>query len=153
MNKYLGFGLLVFGVIVFGICFQIYMINQQSNDNLLVEQTNQAQNRAVKIGDGRYVAYDQAIINDERYTTTILFFYSSDCQECMAFDGEIAGSKISRGVQILRVDSNSRADLKQKYEVATLPSFVRINPDGTKQQLWDAYGRTKTVEAIIENTQ
>jgi hypothetical protein len=104
------------------------------------------------VGKGRYVAYDSIIVADARYATTILFFYSDDCQECKSFDGEIANQTIPDGAQIMRVEVDGHKELRQKYDVGTLPSFVRIKSDGEKLKVWDGYGRTKTVEAIIQNT-
>lgn len=107
---------------------------------------------AKKLASGRYEVYSEASRQDNNYDTTILFFHAPWCPECRAFDEEIKKSGVPDGVQILKVDYDTNQDLRKHYGVTVQTSFVRVNNDGEKQAAWVGYGKTKSVDVIIENT-
>ena len=101
---------------------------------------------------GVYSAYAQNTVRHEGYTDTILFFHAPWCPECRAYDMVLSTMPIPDGVQILKVDYDSSTDLRKKYGVTIQTTFVKINHNGDKLSLWPAYGKEKTIDAIIDNT-
>lgn len=101
---------------------------------------------------GRYEAYSETNRQDDSYDTTILFFHAPWRPECRAFDEAIKKSGVPDGVQILKVDYDTNQGLRKQYGVTVQTSFVLVNNDGEKQAAWIGYGKTKSVDAIIENT-
>lgn len=103
------------------------------------------------LAEGRYTGYSEGEIAASGYDTTVLFFHASWCPECRAFEQAINDSTIPAGVQILKVDYDSSADLRQKYGVTLQSTFVSVNDDGAEVSQWVGYGKDKSVEAILEN--
>jgi thiol-disulfide isomerase/thioredoxin len=102
---------------------------------------------------GRYQTYEPGLVDDEGYATTILFFYAGWCPECRGYDQAITAGSIPSGVQILQVTYDDAQDLRKKYGVTIQSTFVRVDASGDKQVLWNGYGRDKSLNAILENTQ
>jgi len=148
-------------VAVVAIVFGVYVFNSQPaaspSQNVVDDSTSQSDSVSADSADqevaaqGRYVAYEADLVGDERYDQTMLFFYAPWCPECKAFDGELSNSEIPDGIQVLRVDYDSAGDLRKKYGVTTQTTFVRVDADGAKQALWVGYGRTKSIDAVVEN--
>jgi len=101
---------------------------------------------------GRYETYDSSLVGDSGYTTTILFFYAAWCPECRAYEQAINAGTIPAGVQILRVTYDDEQALRQKHGVTIQSTFVRVSSAGDTQKLWNGYGKSKSLDAIIENT-
>lgn len=101
---------------------------------------------------GRYIDYDESVLGDSKYTTTVLFFHAPWCVECRGFDAKLNSEPVPDGVQIVKVDYDTRQDLRQKYDVTIQTTFVRVDTNGDKLKKWVGYGKDKSVTAIIENT-
>lgn len=115
-------------------------------------ENTQESNTDKELAVGRYIDYDEAVLSDDKYSTTILFFHAPWCVECRGFDAQLTGEPIPSGVQVLKVDYDTRQDLRQKYDVTIQTTFVRVDVNGEKQAKWVGYGKDKSVTAIIENT-
>lgn len=102
---------------------------------------------------GRYTDYSAAAVADECYTDTILFFHAPWCPECRGFEEAIKSGEVPDGAQILKVDYDSATDLRKQHEVTIQSTFVRVDPAGERVKLWSGYGKDKSVDAILENTQ
>lgn len=102
---------------------------------------------------GRYTDYSAAAVADECYTDTILFFHAPWCPECRGFEEAINSGEVPEGAQILKVDYDSATDLRKQHEVTIQSTFVRVDPAGETVKLWSGYGKDKSVDAILENTQ
>jgi thiol-disulfide isomerase/thioredoxin len=144
------------GVLVFLLTEQTATTPAETAESTLqnsdIDQALPTASDETQTGDGRYVAYDSELVGGEGYTETILFFYAPWCPECRAFDGEISAADVPEGTQVLRVDYDSSQDLRKEYGVTTQTTFVKVDPSGKKQSLWVGYGRTKTLDAVLENT-
>lgn len=105
------------------------------------------------LATGRYAGYSEQERARENYSSTILFFYAPWCVECRGFEKAINDSEIPDGVQILKVDYDSSKELRKQYGVTIQSTFVRVSSAGEKQTVWVGYGKDKTVDAIIKNTQ
>lgn len=101
---------------------------------------------------GRYETYTASLVDDAGYATTILFFYAAWCPECRAYEQAIKADTIPAGVQILRVTYDDEQALRQKHGVTIQSTFVRVSSAGDTQKLWNGYGKSKSLDAIIENT-
>lgn len=128
-----------------------WTLYQSTQTPQIVSTTPQANDE--EIGDGRYVAYQPEAFDDKRYVTTILFFTRPGSEESDTFDGALSHSTIPSGVQIVRVDVSTQTELTQKYDITIPPTFVRVAEDGTAQKTWQAYGQTKTLEAVLAHTE
>lgn len=55
--------------------------------------------------------------------------------------------------QILKVDYDSRQDLRQKYGVTKQSTFVELDDDDDDHDhdIWVGYGQKKSINAILRN--
>lgn len=108
------------------------------------------------VAEGRFADYSEKNLqvgeDCPAYSETILFFHAPWCPECRGFEKAIARDDIPAGVQILKVDYDSSTDLKKKYGVTIQSTFVSVDSDGNKLKLWSGYGKSKSVDAILEST-
>lgn len=103
---------------------------------------------------GRYADYVDGNTLEHAYRKTILFFHASWCGECQAFDKVLRQGPIPAGVQILKVDYDSRQDLRQKYGVRMQSTFVELDDDDDDDDdhdIWVGYGKEKSINAILRN--
>ena len=121
--------------------------------SVVTETTNVNKQSGPSGAAGRYEIYKDLLLNDAEYDKTILFFYAPWCSECRAFEEAIQKEGVPAGTQILKVDYDSNQELRKKYGVTLQTTFVRVDKSGAKQKLWVGYGKDKTANAILENTQ
>lgn len=126
--------------------------NQTPQNTQAAPETPEASGETGALAEGRYEPYDPALVSGAGYNDTILFFHASWCPECRAFEAAINESGVPDGAQILKVDYDSSADLRQQYGVTIQSSFVKVNAAGERQSSWVGYGKDKSVDAILENT-
>ena len=101
---------------------------------------------------GRYADYVDGKNMEHAYKKTILFFHASWCGDCQAFDKVLREGPIPAGVQILKVDYDSRQDLRQKYGVTKQSTFVELDDDDDyDHDIWVGYGKEKSIRAILKN--
>lgn len=103
---------------------------------------------------GRYADYVDSNTMEHAYRKTILFFHAPQCGECQAFDKVLRKGPIPAGVQILKVDYDSRQDLRQKYGVTKQSTFVELDDDDDDDHdhdIWVGYGKEKSINAILRN--
>ncbi|MDO5343712.1 MAG: thioredoxin family protein [Candidatus Saccharibacteria bacterium] len=103
---------------------------------------------------GYYGDYTDARAADRSYDKTILFFHAPWCNECRAFEQAIQAGPIPADVQILKVDYDSRQDLRQKYGVRIQSTFVELDDDDDQDNdhdVWVGYGKDKSVDTILRN--
>ncbi len=153
MNKQRWF--IAIGLIVLASCVAVVMSGQKtgapSGDELTDSKAvDLPVNNAIALA-GRYTDYSEDKVDD--YAATILFFHASWCVECRGFEMAINSKGVPDDVQILKIDYDSSQDLRQRYGVTIQSTFVRVDKNGDKQKSWTGYGKEKTVDAILENTQ
>jgi len=102
---------------------------------------------------GRYADYVDGNTMEHAYRKTILFFHAPWCGDCQAFDEVLCEGPIPAGVQILKVDYDSRQDLRQKYGVTKQSTFVELDDDDDDHDhdVWVGYGKEKSIHAILKN--
>ena len=166
---------IVTAVIVGGIAGAIWLLRLQTPANESAvrqdnsrQSSNQSQSDAqkkpksqpstesqqpVNPSTGRYADYIDGKNMEHAYKKTILFFHASWCGECKAFDKVLREGPIPAGVQILKVDYDSRQDLRQKYGVRMQSTFVELDDDDDDydHDIWVGYGKEKSIHAILKN--
>jgi thiol-disulfide isomerase/thioredoxin len=87
---------------------------------------------------GVYVEYsDDAIARAEG--RVLLFFHAPWCPQCRSVEADILAEGVPAGVTIIKVDYDSRQDLRQRYGVTLQTTFVEVDADGTELQKHVAY--------------
>lgn len=87
---------------------------------------------------GAYVEYsDDAIAQAEG--RVLLFFHAPWCPQCRSVESDILAEGVPAGVTIIKVDYDSRQDLRQRYGVTLQTTFVEVDADGTELQKHVAY--------------
>lgn len=129
-----------------------------NSTNSTTPQTNQAPTSSSHAPTaqpaGYYGDYTDARAADRSYDTTILFFHAPWCSECRAFEQAIQSGTVPAGVQILKVDYDTRTDLRQKYGVRIQSTFVELDDDddqNANHDVWVGYGKDKSIDAILRN--
>ena len=72
------------------------------------------------------------------------------CPTCRAVDADISANlaDIPADTVILKVNYDAAAELKEKYGVTYQHTFVRVDGQGNKLELWNG---SPTLEAILEH--
>jgi thiol-disulfide isomerase/thioredoxin len=87
---------------------------------------------------GAYVDYsDDAIAQAEG--RVLLFFHAPWCPQCRSVESDILAEGVPDGVTIVKVDYDSRQDLRQQYGVTLQTTFVEVDAAGTELQKHVAY--------------
>ena len=126
----------------------------QSQSGGSTPQQSSGSQQPVNPNAGRYADYVDGNTMEHAYRKTILFFHNPQCGECQAFDKVLREGPIPAGVQILKVDYNSRQDLRQKYGVRMQSTFVELDDDDDDDHdhdIWVGYGKEKSIHAILKN--
>lgn len=64
----------------------------------------------------------------------LLFFHAPWCPQCRSLERDILADGVPEGVTILKVDYDSRQDLRQRYGVTQQTSFVEVDASGQRVQ-------------------
>ncbi|WP_309713208.1 thioredoxin family protein [Pseudolysinimonas sp.] len=87
---------------------------------------------------GAYVEYsDDAIAQAEG--RVLLFFHAPWCPQCRSIESDILAEGVPAGVTIIKIDYDSRQDLRQQYGVTLQTTFVEVDAAGTELQKHVAY--------------
>jgi thiol-disulfide isomerase/thioredoxin len=87
---------------------------------------------------GAYVEYsNDAIAQAEG--RVLLFFHAPWCPQCRSVESDILAEGVPAGVTIIKVDYDSRQDLRQRYGVTLQTTFVEVDADGAELQKHVAY--------------
>ncbi len=95
---------------------------------------------------GVYADYsDEALANATG--TTILFFHADWCSQCRSIEKGISPETLPENVTFLKVDYDSRQDLRQKYDVTLQTTFIVLDSSGNVVKKHVAY-EEPTFEAV-----
>ena len=87
---------------------------------------------------GVYVDYsDDAIAQAQG--RVLLFFHAPWCPQCRSVENDILAEGVPAGVTIIKVDYDSRQDLRQQYGVTLQTTFVEVDDAGAELQKHVAY--------------
>jgi thiol-disulfide isomerase/thioredoxin len=107
--------------------------SQQTSTNTTSEAPNETPSQP-----GVYTTYsDQSIAATPG--TKILFFHAPWCSQCKKIETSIEQSGIPSGVTVLKVDYDSRQDLRTQYGVTLQTTFVKVDDAGKKVDSYVAY--------------
>jgi len=83
----------------------------------------------------QYVSYSDDYL-ETTSGTRLLFFHAPWCPQCRALEADIVDNGLPEDVTVVKVDYDSRQDLKQKYGVTLQTTVVRVDDSGN---LVDSY--------------
>lgn len=87
---------------------------------------------------GAYIEYsDDGIAQAEG--RVLLFFHAPWCPQCRSVESDILAEGVPAGFTIIKVDYDSRQDLRQRYGVTLQTTFVEVDADGAELQKHVAY--------------
>jgi thiol-disulfide isomerase/thioredoxin len=87
---------------------------------------------------GAYVPFtDEALASAEG--ARVLFFHASWCPSCRALEESILAAGVPDGVTILKVDYDSRQDLRQQHGVRQQTTVVLLDENGGTAELYVPY--------------
>lgn len=102
--------------------------------------------------NGEYISLDDYNAHKDMYkdTTTVYFFHANWCPICVGIDNELNSDKsmIPAKTVIVKTDFDSAKDLRKKYGVTAQTSFVQVDKDGNKVNMWTANSAKDAVEKI-----
>ena len=62
----------------------------------------------------------------------MLFFHASWCPQCRALEEDIEANGVPDGITVLKVDYDSRQDLRQQYDVRQQTTLVVVDGSGAR---------------------
>lgn len=78
----------------------------------------------------------------------LLFFHAPWCPQCRSVESDILAQGVPDGLTIIKVDYDSRQDLRQQYGVTLQTTFVEVDADGTELQKHVAYDDPR-LDAVV----
>lgn len=96
---------------------------------------------------GEYVEYSDAALAAVE-GTPVLFFHAPWCPQCRALEESIETSGVPDGLVILKVDYDSRQDLRQRYGVTIQTTLVALDGAGEATASFVAYDDPSLVPAL-----
>ncbi len=101
------------------------------------------------VSPGVYEDYSDGSIADATAKgTTLLFFHAPWCGQCRDLESDILEYGVPDGVTIIKVDFDSRQDVRQQYDVNMRTTFVKLDASGTEVQRFVAYD-TPSLDAVV----
>jgi thiol-disulfide isomerase/thioredoxin len=88
--------------------------------------------------EGVYVEYSDDVIAQAE-GRVLLFFHAPWCPQCRSVESDILAEGVPDGLTIVKVDYDSRQDLRQRYGVTVQTTFVEVDAAGTELQKYVAY--------------
>jgi thioredoxin 1 len=87
---------------------------------------------------GRYVDWADYEGDEAAYAggDVVLFFHAPWCHECRGTAESIAADGVPDGLTVVKVDFDSRTDLRRRYGVTVQHTFVQVDRSGGKIAAW-----------------
>lgn len=100
--------------------------------------------------EGIYTEYTTARLADATDGTVVLFFHAPWCPTCQAADRDIRAhsEEIPSGLTILKTDFDDEDDLKKQYGVTFQHTFVEVDAQGNKLQIWNGGNLQEIVRRV-----
>jgi len=89
-----------------------------------------------EVSGEQYVDYSQNELNNSKEEFLILFFHANWCPSCKAFEEKILTEEIPENIKFFKVDYDSQAELRKKYNVVSQTTFVLVDSDGELKKRW-----------------
>lgn len=100
---------------------------------------------------GRYVdlaAYEQDG-KQARGTAVVLFFHAPWCPDCRRAQASLERDGVPEGLTVVKVDFDSRQDLRQRYGVTQQHTFVQVDPSGELIKRWTGSATGAAIKAQV----
>ena len=101
----------------------------------------------IMVKTGIYSAYSAAKLSATE--KNILFFHASWCPACAWADKNFSSSEISENINLLKVDYDSAADLKEKYGITMQHTFVLVDSKWEMIKKWSGSNDVKDLEMRV----
>lgn len=133
--------------------------NKQMNDtsDTVTQDENQSDNNSSpQAGAGRYVVYQDGVLEQHADNKRVLFFYANWCPTCIPVDKVFMNqeSQIPEGISVIRINYNDtetdkeEKDLAKKYGITYQHTFVQIDSDGNEVTKWNGGAMSELLENI-----
>jgi thiol-disulfide isomerase/thioredoxin len=99
------------------------------------------------VAPGSYVEYTDTAVADAD-GRILLFFHAPWCPQCRALEADILASGVPNGITIVKVDYDSRQDLRQQYGVTLQTTLVEVDSSGAARASHVAYD-DPTLAAVL----
>lgn len=119
--------------------------SSRPNDTHSKLNDGQAQNST----SGKYIDYTEDAIATNS-GQKVLFFHAPWCPQCRSIESGILEGPIPANITIIKVDYDSRQDLRQRYGVTLQTSFVKVDDQGNLISKYVAYDEP-TFDAVKRN--
>ncbi|WP_349425825.1 thioredoxin family protein [Microbacterium sp. LWS13-1.2] len=96
---------------------------------------------------GAYVDYSEDALAAAG-GTRVLFFHAPWCPQCRALESDILAAGVPAGVTVLKVDYDSRQDLRQQYGVRIQTTVVALDEEGNGTAAFVAYDEPTLAAAL-----
>ena len=99
---------------------------------------------------GKYIAYSESAYNESSGKKRVLFFHAPWCPYCKAADKVFNANldRIPEDVILFKTDYDTEKALKTKYAVTYQHTFVYVDADGKKINIWNG----GDIDELINNT-
>lgn len=96
---------------------------------------------------GAYVDYSEDALAAAS-GTRVLFFHAPWCPQCRALESDILAAGVPEGVTVVKVDYDSRQDLRQQYGVTIQTTVVALDGKGNGTATFVAYDEPTLTAAL-----
>ena len=111
--------------------------NVEQQEVPIVEQNGSEQEEVATASAGLgYVEYSDQTLADSSGSNRVLFFHAPWCSVCNFYEGQIEEQGVPSDVTILKIDYDSEDELKERYEVTTMSTFVLLDENGNIEKSW-----------------
>lgn len=138
MTKNTIISLIIVGVVVVGGAgiASATLFNQPTT-----EESNQTSSTAIA---SNYQEYSEDKLQSDK--TNVLFFHASWCPTCTAAEKDIISTdSLPNTLNLLRVDYDTNTALRQKYDVVSQSTFVKVDGNGNKLDTAQGFTTAKSI--------
>jgi thioredoxin 1 len=101
---------------------------------------------------GRYISYEEYtkdMAMAAKGASVVLFFHAPWCPDCKATDASLTTDGVPDGLTVVKVDYDSMTELKQKYGITQQHTFVAVDAEGMKQNIWTGTTTGEQIKAKL----